>query len=92
MSWSTSLRGNAADVRKCESTSPPNLDGGPREQFEKARELAAQLIESEAVGDPEHNIFAVSLNGHANPGHVPAEGYANDMITISVSQAPGSDS
>lgn len=89
MSWVASLPEpvDAAGVRECESTSSAGLNGEPREQFEKARELAATLIESGVVGDPANHTFRVSLSGHANPAHVPAEGYANDLVSISVSQA-----
>lgn len=37
-----------------------------------------------AVGRDEDTI-AVSISGHANPGHAPTEGYAEECVTISLS-------
>lgn len=31
----------------------------------------------------------VSLSGHANPSHEPREGYSNDFVSVSVTQASG---
>lgn len=50
---------------------------------------AVALLNSGAVGDPQAHDYAISLNGHANPEHKPAPGWANDYISISVSQAGG---
>ena len=44
------------------------------------------LVATGALGDPMKHKFSVSLVGHANPGHEPAEGWANDSVTISISQ------
>lgn len=62
-------------------------DASPQvlEQFEEAKKLAKQLIESSVVGDP-HKVYRVSLSGHANKGHVPHNGFANDTVTVSVTQ------
>lgn len=92
MSWSASfpngVRGSAVDEDLADdraAISPPQLDKEPREQFDQARELASSLLASGCVGDGE-KTFNVSLSGHANPGHLPAHGWANDMVSVSVSQ------
>lgn len=54
------------------------------EQFEAGLHAAQSILASGAVGDgPAH----VTLSGHANQGHRPRDGWANDTITVSVSQA-----
>lgn len=59
------------------------------EQFAAAKEAAKALIASGALGDgTDGRLFIVSLNGHANPGHQPTPGWANDMITVSVRSEP----
>jgi hypothetical protein len=55
------------------------------EQYDAARSVACTLIATGAIG-AKAKVFSVSLSGHANPGHVPQEGWANDCITVSVSQ------
>lgn len=66
---------------------PYPIDDDPREQFEKAKQLAIDLVESGVVGGSPDHRFNVSLSGHANPGHEPTEGWSNDAVTISISQA-----
>lgn len=41
----------------------------------------------EAVGRPEDDVI-VSIIGHANPDHAPAEDWANEQLTISVTARP----
>lgn len=55
-----------------------------REQFEQAVSAAQRLAESATTGDAPYNVM---LSGHANPRHVPRDGYSNDTITVSVSSA-----
>jgi hypothetical protein len=88
MSWTASLPEPVAVSEVTEAlasleASPP-VEGEPQEQFEAAKDAARVLVESGAVGD---RPVRINLNGHANPGHEPTEGYANDMITVSISQA-----
>jgi hypothetical protein len=53
------------------------------EQFEAALHAAQSVLASGAVG--ETPVF-VTLAGHANPGHRKRDGWANDQISISISQ------
>lgn len=60
------------------------LDGeGVEEQVVTAVDAALWGIRSGAVGD---GPFTVSIAGHANPGHKPTAGYANDFLTCTVTQ------
>lgn len=54
-------------------------------QFEAAQEAAAALVESGAIGNPAGK-FNVSLSGHGNKNHEPAQGWSNDFTSIAVSQ------
>jgi hypothetical protein len=61
------------------------------EQLAAAKAAAKSLIESGAAGstggDGSTGVkFQTRLNGHANPNHVPQANFANDTITVSVSQ------
>lgn len=53
-----------------------------RESLEAAKAAALALAASGVVG---RGRVTGSLSGHANPGHVPTEGYANDCVTVSLS-------
>ena len=53
------------------------------EQFEAALAAARTIVESGAVGE---SAVRVSLSGHANPGHAKRDGWANDTVTVSISQ------
>jgi hypothetical protein len=55
----------------------------PTDQVSIARKVAREVMDSGAVGGPD---FTVSLSGHANPNHGKTEGWANDTITVTVSQ------
>lgn len=56
------------------------------DQISNAVELVKNLIDSGCLGD-ESNSFNITLTGHANPNHEPAENMSRDMISISVQQA-----
>ena len=89
MSWTASLPEalpGQTIVADRFSTSPPDLEGEPKEQFDLAVEVARTIIASGAVG--QGKSFRVNLSGHANPGHEPQEGWATDAMTVSVFQAP----
>lgn len=49
-----------------------------------AKKAAKTLIDSGVVGTD--TPVRVSLSGHANPDHEPADGWANDFVTVSVYQ------
>jgi hypothetical protein len=71
----------AADAARAAATSPI-----PDDQFDAALEAAQTVLDSGAVGDID-DLFNISLSGHANPDHKPADGMSNDMINVTVSQA-----
>jgi hypothetical protein len=52
------------------------------DQFSVALEAAKKL--AEAVGRPGDEV-RITLSGHANPDHAPSVGWADEMITVSVS-------
>jgi hypothetical protein len=44
------------------------------------------LIKSgQVVNDPEQDV-TITIGGHSNPGHKPTAGYANDMVSVYISQ------
>lgn len=57
-----------------------------RDQFDQARGLALVLIDSGVVGEGEDLRFVVSMSGHGNPEHKPTPGWANDFVSVSVTQ------
>jgi hypothetical protein len=54
------------------------------EQFEAALNAARILLVRGTVGGGHVNV---SLSGHANPGHKPRQGWANDYVMATVSSA-----
>lgn len=56
------------------------------DQFDAAKAAVAGIIASGAVGDPKGK-FEVAMSGHANPDHAPRQGWANDQVVISITQA-----
>lgn len=59
-------------------------DPAALEQIDKAKAAALELVASGIVGT---GTFYVSLSGHANPGHKPVKGWANDCVSVNVSCA-----
>lgn len=53
-------------------------------QADEAIKAVSALVASGAVGT---GTVLATINGHANPGHAPTPGWANDTVTISVSCA-----
>lgn len=60
------------------------------EQIKHAVEAAVGTVKSGVVGG-EHHFFHVTMSGHANPNHEPAPGWANDVVSIHVSQSQNPD-
>lgn len=54
--------------------------------MEAARSAAKNLIASGAIGD-ETRSFTVTMSGHSNEGHEPADGWTNDCVTVAIQQA-----
>lgn len=55
------------------------------DQFDVAFLAVKSFMESEVVGGAGKQFY-ISMAGHANPNHEPREGFANDMLTISINQ------
>ncbi len=60
------------------------LDPAADAQITAAKTAVLALVESGSVGS---GTFNVTASGHANPDHKPVKGWANDVISISVSCA-----
>jgi hypothetical protein len=93
MSWSVSLSGmrqkDFDSQFKSQIENHPSLQNsseGTIEQLMRAKEAAKALIDSGAVGESDKYDFTVYLSGHSNPDHMPVSGWANDQITVTVSQ------
>lgn len=90
MSWHVSATFNGDSARReldalRESVLAQNPEAG--DQFEAARSAALGIILVSAVGWAAKCRFHVVMSGHANPDHAPRDGWANDMINVSVGQA-----
>lgn len=55
-------------------------------QAQEASKAVHAILKSGALGDPKGKYY-VTVSGHANPDHAPVAGWANDHLTISISQA-----
>lgn len=56
-----------------------------QDQLKAARTAVKGLIDSGCIGSLEHD-YRVSISGHSNPDHDPAQGMANDAIQLSIYQ------
>lgn len=94
MSWSVStgqqrpqeIERAIKELEAPEDVASWNQDYG--DQLEAAKKAAIAILRSGAVGDPkgENRDYIVTLSGHSNPGHAPRPGFANDTVTVTVSQ------
>lgn len=86
MSWSSNVQSADLDaiIRFPEPAFQPESAKESREQFEEAVESVVNIISSGVMGD--HKLYNVTIGGHANVGHEPASGWANDSLTISIQQ------
>jgi hypothetical protein len=93
MSWSAHTgpvtAGDLDEALESLEPSPQPLPPESVEQVDAAKYAAKQLVESGAVGSGGKRVFNVFLAGHANPGHEPRDGWSNDTVTVSISQATG---
>jgi hypothetical protein len=79
----------ASGHHRINAMEPSGDDRAPRErnrQFEIAKEMVSQILESGAVGDAGVEGFHVVINGHANPTHEKPPGWAADSISIQIRQ------
>ena len=85
MSWSVSgtlPEGTLESLRVSALAQNPECG----DQFDAVAAAVQSIIDSGAVG--KNKRFVVNMSGHANPGHEPREGWANDCVTFSLSQVP----
>lgn len=86
MSWSETLQN--LPYEDLDSLEPKNeYTKAALDQFEEAKEAAVQLVSSGCFGDPKRFYFNITLGGHSNPDHEPLAGWANDCVSIYISQA-----
>ena len=88
MSWSAStpVPVSADDLRAAlESADVSGDREAAADQISAAIDAAVAIAQSGAIGS--EKTFRASISGHANPDHEPADGFTNDQISVSVSQA-----
>lgn len=85
MSWSRSPLNAVTSPDELDLIDTQDLDAEATEQVSAAVAAAKGLISSGALGSG--YTYSVSLYGHANAGHAPADGWANDSVTITVTQS-----
>lgn len=88
MSWSARLRVRAGETEPRDGdVTLSNVDEVPGhlEQYREAVASAFGILLSGVVGGKDKD-YMLNLSGHANEGHEPASGWANDAITISIYQ------
>lgn len=89
MSWSgsTTTRYDTAEQAINDLAVNPDSDAPDQaEQVQAAKDAAVALVKSGAVVNDSGQDVTVTISGHANAGHKPAAGYANDALTVSVVQ------
>lgn len=83
MSWFKQFSGvQGEDIADLEPD--PSMEVAP--VFRLARGVADVIVQSGHVGDPDRFLFNIALSGHVNPNHEPRDGWANDTVTVNVSQ------
>lgn len=85
MSWSGQGRVFEGEV---ELSLPGQMSAEHMQQAQSASRAVQEIVKSGALGDPE-NEYTVSISGHANVDHEPTAGWANDHLTIVITQAGG---
>lgn len=80
----TALNTAAETYKSGLSANDYELDPAAVEAITAAVASAKAVVDSGIVGTTKVNV---SLSGHANPGHVPVKGWANDFVQIVVSSA-----
>lgn len=86
MSWSVSYESKENFTNDVRSPGSSGIDTAEAaEQLTAARGVAIHLMESGVLGAKDGD-YCVYLNGHANPEHRPAPGWANDCVGVNVSQ------
>ncbi len=85
MTWSVSGKFPDDDAASLKSSA---LQQNPEcgDQFDAVVGAVEAIIALGSVGTAGKR-FHVSMSGHANPDHEPRAGWANDAVTIQISQA-----
>ena len=89
MSWSGYLTAQYNDAEAAIAAlavSPDSTAPEQREQVQAAKEAALALVKSATIVNDGSEDVTIAISGHANPDHRPATGYANDTVTVAVSQ------
>lgn len=91
MSWSLQIPATHFDdvedaVLAAQPTGQDINDTHVYKAVKTAKECALHLIGSGALGD-ETKQYVISMGGHANVGHEPADKWVNDTVQVSVHQA-----
>lgn len=88
MSWSTFFQTTGATLENDLQEALQRMDVTAehvKDQVAVAFDQVRLAIRRGAVG-VEDKRFSVSINGHANPGHEPADGFADETISCAVTQ------
>ncbi len=89
MSWNASVlvarSGVVEGLRAGVNAAYPERSTDMQEQVDAALRAVEALLPTIAL-EPQVVVSAV-ISGHANPSHRPAKGWANDCISIAVTQA-----
>lgn len=89
MSWSGSVLAQfdeAEDAINAVAVSPDSDAPDQVAQVAAAKVAAVSLIKSGAVVVGSDQDVSIYISGHANPGHLPTAGYANDSLQVSITQ------
>jgi hypothetical protein len=93
MSWMVTIPATLRDqfLEKLQTTDPPGTNAEEpmkheiAEQLVAAREAAREILASGAIGIPDY--VQATLSGHANDNHRSSAGWANDVVTVTISCA-----
>lgn len=84
MSWSASAKVSRHESLHIDVSGNEQALKERDEQVNAAKDATIGLIQSDVFLGGQ--VFSVALSGHANPGHKPVAGYANDTVTVTVTQ------
>lgn len=82
--WAKVARPTIQDAEDTVRKQQPDCQDEAIRACDAAIDAAKALIASGALGSGA--TFLASLNGHANPGNRPREGWSNDYVTVNLYQ------
>lgn len=96
MSWSaqTTIPKGSTPEYFCNALEKMEVRGNedcPEERkvaFEAALLATSAILDHGSLGYAQDHSWNIHLSGHCNPKHEKREGWANDCMTISISQGP----